>query len=68
MKYAKEIHNNFNKEIEKMDEIESDIRYKINILYIFSANDLMIYYGILWEINQDKILFLCYFYIIFQMN
>ena len=51
MKYAKEIYDNFNREIEKMDEIESDIRYKINILYIFGQ---IIFYGILGEIKQDK--------------
>jgi hypothetical protein len=51
IKYITEIYNNFNKEIKAIEEIEADIRYKINILYIFGQ---MNYYGILEEIKPDK--------------
>ena len=57
-KYISEIYNNFKKNSEIINDIESDLRYKIEVLFIFGQ---MCYYGISDNIKPDKEKALIYF-------
>ena len=58
IKYISEIYNNFKKNSEIINDIESDLRYKIEVLFIFGQ---MCYYGISDNIKPDKSKALIYF-------